>query len=94
MMQHRPLRAITLIDELELHGSIFTSDEDVSRHDSLRTAKILDHIQHRFGGADETLWLASVVSPFRGLMTKTKKKEVPTVSVILSDGLKVSKQCC
>jgi tRNA nucleotidyltransferase (CCA-adding enzyme) len=90
MMQHRPLRAITLIDELGLHSSIFPSEGDIPRHESLQTADILDHIRQRFGGADEILWLAATVSPFRGRTTQVKKKEVPTVSVVLSDGLKVS----
>jgi tRNA nucleotidyltransferase (CCA-adding enzyme) len=89
MMQHRPLRAITLIDELQLHASVFTSEVEVPRHDSLRTALILDRVAKSFGPTDEILWLAAAVSPFRGMMSKSKKKEDPTVSVILSDGLKV-----
>lgn len=88
-MKHQPLRAITLIDELQLHSSIFTSDVEIPRHDSLRTAVVLDRVAESFGRPDEILWLATVVSPFRGLMSMSKKKEVPTVSLVLSDGLKV-----
>lgn len=91
-MQHRPLHAITLIDELALHESIFVCDGDIPRYESSQTANILDHVQQYFGGADEMLWLAATVSPFRGRMSLVKKKEVPTVSAVLSEGLKVSRR--
>jgi len=93
MMKHRPLRAISLIDALSLHDSIFTSEFHPSREDSLRCAEILGHLSSSFQIQDEILWLAAALSPFRGLVCQQKKKEVPAISVVLSDGLKVS-TCC
>jgi hypothetical protein len=69
---------------------MFTCDVDPPREDSLRCAEILSHLVGPFDTNDELLWLAAMLSPFRGLVCKTKKKEVPAVSVVLSDGLKVS----
>lgn len=90
MMKHRPLRAISLIDSLSLHDSIFTSEHNPSRDDSLRCAQILSHVSDSFPTRDETLWLAAALSPFRELMCKQKKKDIPAISVVLSEGLKVS----
>ena len=89
-MKHRPLRAISLIDCLGLHDSIFTSEFDPLRQDALRCAEILSHLSNSFQTQDEILWMGAALSPFRGLVTKQKKKEVPTISVVLSDSLKVS----
>jgi tRNA nucleotidyltransferase (CCA-adding enzyme) len=89
-MKHRPLRAISLIHSLGLHNSIFTSEFDPPRQDSLRCAEILSNLSDSFDTKDEMLWLAAALSPFRGLMCQVKKKEVPAVSVVLSDSLKVS----
>ena len=90
-MKHRPLRAISLIDSLGLHDSIFTSEFDPPRRDSIRCAEILSHLSKSFDTKDELLWLAAALSPFRGLVCHVKKKEVPAVSVVLSDGLKVGR---
>jgi hypothetical protein len=90
MMKHRPLRAISLIDSLGLHDSIFTSEFNPSRQDSLRCAEILSHLSDSFETRDEILWMGAALSPFRGLVCKQKKKEVPAISVVLSDSLKVS----
>jgi tRNA nucleotidyltransferase (CCA-adding enzyme) len=90
MMKHRPLRAISLIDSLALHDSIFTSEFNPSRQDSLQCAQILDHLSESFQTRDEILWLGAALSPFRDLICKQKKKEVPAISVVLSDGLKAS----
>jgi len=89
-MKHRPLRAISLIDSLGLHDSIFTSEFNPSRQDALRCAEILDHLSNSFHTQDEILWMGAALSPFRGLVCKQKKKEVPAISVVLSDSLKVS----
>ena len=91
MMKNRPLRAISLIDSLGLHDSIFTSEFDPPRQDSIKCAEILSHLSDSFDTKDELLWLAAALSPFRGLTCQVKKKEVPAVSVVLSDGLKVDR---
>jgi hypothetical protein len=90
MMKHRPLRAISLIDSLGLHDSIFTSEFNPPRQDALRCAEILSHLPNSFETRDEILWMGAALSPFRGLVCKQKKKEVPAISVVLSDSLKVS----
>lgn len=89
-MKHRPLRAISLIDSLGLHDSIFTSEFNPPRQDALRCAEILSHLSDSFETQDEILWMGAALSPFRGLVCKQKKKEVPAISVVLSDSLKVS----
>jgi hypothetical protein len=89
-MKHRPLRAISLIDSLGLHDSIFTSEFNPPRQDALRCAEILSHLSDSFETRDEILWMGAALSPFRGLVCKQKKKEVPAISVVLSDSLKVS----
>jgi tRNA nucleotidyltransferase (CCA-adding enzyme) len=87
MMQHDPLSAIDLIDRLGLHSSIFSCSLHPPRHESLAAAQILSEIGKRYP-LNETLWLAAALCPFRGLIVKAKK-EVPAVSVVVSDGLKV-----
>jgi tRNA nucleotidyltransferase (CCA-adding enzyme) len=88
MMQKNPLHALALIDDLSLHSSIFTCDVDPPRHDALSTAQILQRVQERFR-EDEMLWLAAATSPFRNCVVRRRKEE-SAVSVVLSDGLKVS----
>lgn len=90
MMKHRPFRAISLIDSLGLHESMFTSEFNPPRQDSQRCAEILHHLSESFQTQDEILWMGAALSPFRGLVCKQKKKEVAAISVVLSDSLKVS----
>ena len=96
MLQKNPLHALNLIDVHCLHASIFTSAVDPPRCDALRTAQILRSVldQHVLDQSidEESLWFAAATSPFRDLTIKAKK-EVPAVSAVLSDGLKVG-ACC
>lgn len=92
MLQKNPLHALNLIDVHCLHASIFTSAVDPPRCDALRTAQILRSVldQHVLDQSidEESLWFAAATSPFRDLTIKAKK-EVPAVSAVLSDGLKL-----
>lgn len=91
MLQHDPLKSITFIHDLGLHSSIFPSTLDVPRGVSLQAATILREVSQSFQ-VDEILWLAAAVSPFRGFSMSGKKTQ-PAVSILLSEGLKVSAQC-
>jgi tRNA nucleotidyltransferase (CCA-adding enzyme) len=94
-----PLRALTLIDQLHLHSSIFTIPPTPAcpvpvsppREDSLRSAQILSHVSQRKPFSewiDSHLWLAAALEPFRGLTWKGKK-EMHAVSAVISEDLKV-----
>ena len=88
MMRKSPLHALTLIDVLDLHASIFICGADPPRHDAIITAQILQKVLEQSSG-DEVLWFAAATSPFRGAVIK-EKKNASAVSVVLGDGLKVS----
>lgn len=91
-----PLRAISLIDELSLHSSIFLSplDVDPPRHDALRAAQVLAAVSQRIEPWGEPFrltdfhWFAAALVPFRG-MTHQGKKPVPAVSAVMAESLKV-----
>lgn len=87
MIGKTPLRALSLIDELDLHSVIFPCEVNPSRQDALATAHILHRVLGDASG-DELLWFAAYVSPFRDHIIKRKKEE-PAISVILGEGLKV-----
>lgn len=89
MMQKNPLHALILIDQLDLHSSIFTCVVDPPRHDALRCGLILQDVLNRVEEDDnERLWFAAATSPFRDQTIKGKQ-EVSAVSIALRDGLKV-----
>ncbi|EIW69458.1 hypothetical protein TREMEDRAFT_68702 [Tremella mesenterica DSM 1558] len=88
MLKHDPLRAIELIHQLDLHQTIFVSTTSTERGNSLKSAQILAEVRNHLP-VDELLWLAAACSPFRDLTMQVKNKEVPVVSGVLSDGLKV-----
>jgi tRNA nucleotidyltransferase (CCA-adding enzyme) len=87
MLKHDPFRAISLIHDFGLHSSIFTCAVDPPRDSAILASRILKEMATTFP-PDEMLWLAAWTSPFRGLVVKGKK-ELPAVSVLLADGLKV-----
>ena len=89
-MQENPLAALTLIDNLGLHASIFTCAVDPPRHDALVTARILHRVIQP-DQEDEILWMAAATSPFRNLVIPGKR-DTPAVSAVLANGLKVSVQ--
>ena len=89
MLRHDPFRAISLVHDFGLHSSIFASSFDPSRASAMSSAKILRDISANFP-VDDMLWLAAWTCPFRGLVVKGKKEQ-PAVSVLLADGLKVSR---
>lgn len=92
-----PIRAISLIDELSLHASIFVSplDVDPPRHDALRAAQVLAAVSQRVAAwgepfrASDFHWFAAALVPFRGT-THQGKKPVPAVSAVMAESLKVS----
>ena len=94
MLQKRPLHALTVIKSLNLHSSIFTCDGlDPSREETLHAATILDRIAPSFSlpQADLILWYGAALVPFDGAVC-TGKKDLPAVSVVVAQGLKVRKR--
>lgn len=94
MLEKTPLRAMTLIDELHLHSSIFTAPVDPihPRSDALAATQILTQVLERSNGkfnSSNALWLAAAVCPFRDT-TVMQKGPAPAVSLVISTGLKVS----
>lgn len=89
MMHPKPLKALTLIDTLDLHSSVFTCEVDPPRSEANATARILSHLTNRFV-VDEMLWLATALTPFRELTVKRKGKDSPAVGVVIAEGLKLS----
>ncbi len=87
MLHKNPLHALILIDELELHSSIFTCELDPPRGDALKAAHILNRVLDQSRG-DESLWFAAATTPFRDLAI-TRRRESPAVSVVLGESLKV-----
>lgn len=91
MLQKRPFHALTVIDSMSLHSSIFTCEGvDPQRDDALHAATILNRILPSFSvpECDLILWFGAALVPFRGLVCKGKK-DLPAVSVVLAQGLKV-----
>ncbi|KAL7424145.1 CCA tRNA nucleotidyltransferase, mitochondrial [Cryptotrichosporon argae] len=92
MTQHDPLRAFALIDALGLHPSMLPSPvaPDPPRAAALTAAHVLTDVIRRFPGkGTDALWLAAATVPFRDLVVRGKR-EVPAVSVVISEGLKLS----
>ena len=79
---------------MRLHDSIFTCpglDKDVPRDEAIKMAEVLDEVLKRWDGpvdSVEHLWLAAALKPFEGEVVKGKK-EVPAVSMVVAEGLKV-----
>lgn len=93
MLQKTPLAAMTLIEDLKLHASIFMTPVEPPhpRSDALAATQILTEVVARSNGAlkaSEPLWLAAAVCPFRDAIVP-EKKPVPAVSWVISDCLKV-----
>lgn len=92
MMRKNPLHAMRIIDNLQLHSSIFTGSVDPPRNKALWAAEILSHVDHVFPG-QEMLWLAAATVPFDGYLVPGKK-EVPAVYSVIGEGLKVNHTGC
>lgn len=86
MLKGNPLASLELIESLDLYTSIFDCGIQVSGNDALATAQILSHLPFE---TDAMLWFAAATSPFRDKTVKGKK-DLPAVSVLISEGLKVS----
>ena len=90
IIKRQPLRGLILIDQLNLHASIFSSPLETRREVALRSGQILQSVLERVGeGGDEILWLAAALSPFHGLVVPGKKS-IAATSLVVSDSLKVS----
>lgn len=97
-----PLRAISLIDELSLHSSIFVKpsslEKDPSRGSALQAAQVLKLVSDVFASQQQSWtadlavtdyhWFAAALVPFRGLIHEGKKP-VPAASAVMADALKV-----
>lgn len=95
MLAKRPLHSLSLIDSLGLHTSIFTCEHDPPRSDALRSAVILDRVAPHFEctAPHDSLWFACALAPFRDSVIKGKR-DVPAVSVVIAQGLKVCAREC
>nr|ODN77323.1 tRNA adenylyltransferase [Cryptococcus depauperatus CBS 7841] len=89
MLHQNPFEAMCLIDSLGLHPYIFNCDVDPPRHDAIASAQILRHLLKR-EDVDDVLWLATAVTPFRGLTVERKGKHIPACVAVISEGLKLS----
>ncbi|KAK4684329.1 hypothetical protein P7C73_g5855, partial [Tremellales sp. Uapishka_1] len=95
-MKHDPFKAISLIHNLNLHSSIFTCPPTTTpiypTDDTIKTAEILRAVLQRLcEEGNEFLWLACAMAPFRdAVVVGRNKKELPAVSVVLAEGMKLS----
>lgn len=89
-----PFLALELINHLDLHNSIFTCPglpDDPPRTSAIQTTRVLRAVLERWRepvDGVETLWLGAALKPFKGHVVQGKK-ELPAVSVVLAEGLKV-----
>ncbi|OCF35478.1 tRNA adenylyltransferase [Kwoniella heveanensis CBS 569] len=89
MLHNNPFKAMTLIDNLGLHSSVFHCEVDPPRASASASAQILSQLNGRFL-VDETLWLATAATPFAGVNIKRKGKDLPAAAIVISEGLKLS----
>jgi tRNA nucleotidyltransferase (CCA-adding enzyme) len=87
MMHKNPLAALNIIDDLDLHASIFACDVNSPRSNSLVAGQILQRVLEEMPG-DDMLWFAAAVTPFKGI--RIGKRDA--ISVVLGDGLKVRRR--
>ncbi|KAK8869780.1 hypothetical protein IAR55_000348 [Kwoniella newhampshirensis] len=84
MLHPDPLRAMSLIDSLGLHPSIFHCEVDPPRQEAFASAQILSHVSKIFV-SDDALWLATAATPFRDVRVQRKGKDTPAVSALSTE---------
>ncbi|WVF72182.1 hypothetical protein IAT40_006994 [Kwoniella sp. CBS 6097] len=89
MLHNNPMHAMTLIDNLGLHSSVFSCEVNPPRGSAFASAQILSQLKGRFL-IDETLWLATATTPFADINIKRKGKDIPAAAIVIGEGLKLS----